>query len=193
MDSLEIAQLAAQTAEDKLGRDVVVLQIAEVSLVCDYFVITSAPTRLQTRDIARGIDFGSLDAAVLSAHEVGEAAGVGDVDGREPQLLEPRDLGLRERLVEEVRERLPAHPESAFHAITSGTVFCSQDASAKSNRLSVTASARPYPMMPLRIPRFSRKYSIESVRIPYSRYRIRAGTVVVRDTNSPIASSFPTT
>ncbi|MBI3925091.1 MAG: ribosome silencing factor [Armatimonadetes bacterium] len=56
LDSLDIAKLAAGTAEDKLGRDIVILDLTQVSIICDYFVIASAPTRIQTRDIARSIE-----------------------------------------------------------------------------------------------------------------------------------------
>ena len=56
MESLEIAQFAADTAVDKLGTDTLVLGVAEITIMCDYFVITSAPTRVQTRDIARNIE-----------------------------------------------------------------------------------------------------------------------------------------
>ncbi len=56
LESLEIARAAADTAIDKKGRDVVILDVGTVSVLCDYFVVTSAPTRVQTRDIARSID-----------------------------------------------------------------------------------------------------------------------------------------
>lgn len=56
MESLEIAQLAADTAVDKIGTDVLILDVAQVTVMCEYFVITSAPTRIQTRDIARSIE-----------------------------------------------------------------------------------------------------------------------------------------
>lgn len=56
MESLEIAQLAAQVIEDKLGKDIVIKDLTALTIVCDYFVITSAPTRVQTRDISRAIE-----------------------------------------------------------------------------------------------------------------------------------------
>lgn len=42
--------------EDKLGKDIIVKDLTALTIVCDYFVITSAPTRLQTRDICRAIE-----------------------------------------------------------------------------------------------------------------------------------------
>lgn len=56
MESLEIAQQAAQVIEDKLGKDTIIKDLSALTIVCDYFVITSAPTRLQTRDIARAVE-----------------------------------------------------------------------------------------------------------------------------------------
>lgn len=56
MESLEIAQQAAQVIEDKLGKDTIIKDLSTLTIVCDYFVITSAPTRLQTRDISRAVE-----------------------------------------------------------------------------------------------------------------------------------------
>lgn len=56
MESLEIAQTAAQVIEDKLGKDIIIKDLSALTIVCDYFVITSAPTRVQTRDISRAIE-----------------------------------------------------------------------------------------------------------------------------------------
>lgn len=62
MESLEIAQNAADTAVDRKADDVLVLDVAALTTVCDHFVIASAPTRVQTKDIAQKIEDG-LDAA----------------------------------------------------------------------------------------------------------------------------------
>ena len=51
-----MAQVAAETADDKLGHDIVIKDLTSLSILCDYFVIASAPTRLQTRDIAGAIE-----------------------------------------------------------------------------------------------------------------------------------------
>lgn len=56
MESFDLAQLVAKIAEDKLGKDILIKDLSEVSVLCDYFVIVSAPTRLQTRDIAHAIE-----------------------------------------------------------------------------------------------------------------------------------------
>ncbi|GMU51587.1 MAG: hypothetical protein AMXMBFR33_07330 [Candidatus Xenobia bacterium] len=56
MEPIDIARLAAQVAEDKLGRGVLILDLSQISIMCDYFVVVSAPTRIQTRDIARAIE-----------------------------------------------------------------------------------------------------------------------------------------
>ncbi len=56
MESLELAQQVARVIEDKLGKDTVIKDLSALTIVCDYFVITSAPTRVQTRDICRSIE-----------------------------------------------------------------------------------------------------------------------------------------
>ena len=61
MESLEIAQNAANTAVDRKADDVLILDVEELTTVCDCFVIASAPTRIQTKDIAQKIE-DELDA-----------------------------------------------------------------------------------------------------------------------------------
>lgn len=56
METLELARRIADICEDKLAKEIVILDLREVSILCDYFVVASAPTRVQTRDIARNID-----------------------------------------------------------------------------------------------------------------------------------------
>lgn len=56
MDSLKIAETAAHVAVDRKADDVLVLDVAPLTTVCDYFVIASAPTRVQTKDIAQKIE-----------------------------------------------------------------------------------------------------------------------------------------
>lgn len=56
MESLEIAQNAANTAVDVKADGVLILDVAPLTTVCDCFVIASAPTRVQTKDIAQKIE-----------------------------------------------------------------------------------------------------------------------------------------
>jgi ribosome-associated protein len=56
LESLEIAQNAASTAVDRKADDVLILDVAPLTTVCDHFVICSAPTRIQTKDIAQKIE-----------------------------------------------------------------------------------------------------------------------------------------
>lgn len=56
MDSLEIARIAANMAVDVKADDVLILDVAPLTTVCECFVIASAPTRVQTKDIAQKIE-----------------------------------------------------------------------------------------------------------------------------------------
>ncbi len=58
MESLEIAQNAANIAVDRKADDVLILDVAPLTTVADCFVIASAPTRIQTKDIAQKIEDG---------------------------------------------------------------------------------------------------------------------------------------
>ncbi|HKM39864.1 MAG TPA: ribosome silencing factor [bacterium] len=48
----EIAEEAARAAADKKGYDIIILNISPISLIADYFVITSAKNRAQMEAIA---------------------------------------------------------------------------------------------------------------------------------------------
>ncbi|MCA9781618.1 MAG: RsfS/YbeB/iojap family protein, partial [Candidatus Eremiobacteraeota bacterium] len=56
MESIEIAKISAQTAHDVKADNVLLLDVRELTTVCDYMVIASAPTRIQTKDIAKKVE-----------------------------------------------------------------------------------------------------------------------------------------
>ncbi|MDN7035699.1 ribosome silencing factor [Lactiplantibacillus plantarum] len=55
MDSKELLQLTVGAADDKRADDIVALDVAEVSLMADYFVILSADSKRQVQAIADNI------------------------------------------------------------------------------------------------------------------------------------------
>lgn len=56
MTELEMAKMIADICYEKLANNIVVLDLQKISVVCDYFVIADAPTRVQLNDIMRTID-----------------------------------------------------------------------------------------------------------------------------------------
>ncbi|MEX0937910.1 MAG: ribosome silencing factor [Pirellulales bacterium] len=54
--SLQLAIAAAQTAEDNRGRDVVVLDMREITPLFDYFVLATGASRRQLHAISEQID-----------------------------------------------------------------------------------------------------------------------------------------
>jgi ribosome-associated protein len=52
----ELAKLAALAADEKQGRDIVILQVGEVLALTEYFVITSASNRRLVRTIADAVE-----------------------------------------------------------------------------------------------------------------------------------------
>lgn len=52
----EVAAMAAEAAEDKKARDVVILDISGISVICDYFVICSGLSSTQVRAIAENVE-----------------------------------------------------------------------------------------------------------------------------------------
>jgi len=55
-DSHELALTVAQGADDRKGADIVVLKVAEVSYLTDYFVIATGFSHVQVRAIANSIE-----------------------------------------------------------------------------------------------------------------------------------------
>lgn len=55
-ETFELAKKIADTCYDKIATSVVVLDLRQVSVVTDYYVIASAPTRVQINDITRAVD-----------------------------------------------------------------------------------------------------------------------------------------
>jgi ribosome-associated protein len=55
LESLELARRIVDVITDKLGEDVLLLDIREVSILADYFVIGSATSERQTKAIVNGV------------------------------------------------------------------------------------------------------------------------------------------
>ncbi|BDZ30731.1 ribosome silencing factor [Lactiplantibacillus sp. WILCCON 0030] len=55
MDSKELLQLTVKAADDKRAEDIVALDVEQVSLMADYFVIVSADSRRQVQAIADSV------------------------------------------------------------------------------------------------------------------------------------------
>lgn len=52
----KVAALVAEAAEEKKARDVVILDIADISIICDYFVICSGLSSTQVKAIADNVE-----------------------------------------------------------------------------------------------------------------------------------------
>ncbi len=55
-ESKALALIAAEAADDRKGADIVVLGVAEVSYITDYFVIVTGFSKAQVRAIAQAIE-----------------------------------------------------------------------------------------------------------------------------------------
>ncbi|WP_163970061.1 ribosome silencing factor [Oceanobacillus halotolerans] len=55
MDYKEILEIAAEACDDKLAEDIVALDMKDVSLVADYFLICHAGNERQVQAIARAV------------------------------------------------------------------------------------------------------------------------------------------
>ena len=74
-DSIALARIAAQAADDKQGSDIVVLNVGEVLAITELFVVTSASNAPQVRTIANEISARireQLGVSPLHSEGVGE-------------------------------------------------------------------------------------------------------------------------
>lgn len=56
IDSQRLASIIVEAAEDRKGADIVLLNVADVSYLADYFVIVTGFSNVQVRAIARSIE-----------------------------------------------------------------------------------------------------------------------------------------
>jgi ribosome-associated protein len=75
LDQLELARRIVEVVADKQGEDVLLLDIREVSILADYFVIGSATSERQAKAIVEGIkQEAKQDFDARPLHVDGEAA-----------------------------------------------------------------------------------------------------------------------
>lgn len=74
LDYERMARVGAEGAEEKKATRVTIMHLGETSPVCDYFVLASGKTRIQTRAIANAID-AKLKDVPLRRHRQGYQAG----------------------------------------------------------------------------------------------------------------------
>lgn len=55
-DSYHLALTAAEAADDRKGKDIVLLNVSEVSYLADYFVVATGFSNVQVKAIARSIE-----------------------------------------------------------------------------------------------------------------------------------------
>lgn len=75
LDALELALLAARAAEDKKAADVMVMEVRDLTVVTDYFVLASGRTPTQVRAIADHIDERASGQGVRALHREGYERG----------------------------------------------------------------------------------------------------------------------
>ncbi|WP_204988834.1 ribosome silencing factor [Sporohalobacter salinus] len=56
METERLAEMIAETADDKKALDITILNLQGISIIADYFVICSGKTDIQVKAIARGIN-----------------------------------------------------------------------------------------------------------------------------------------
>lgn len=73
MDSRQLVDLVARIAEDRKAQDLVTLDMQDVTLVADYFVIMGGKTTTQVDALADHIERGAREAGVRLLHREGKA------------------------------------------------------------------------------------------------------------------------
>lgn len=68
-----VAKQAYTTIDEKFGKDVVVLDISNISIMADYFIIASAGSKSQLKAISDAVDQKLFDIGVRLRHSEGTA------------------------------------------------------------------------------------------------------------------------
>lgn len=71
----EIALFSAKLAEEKKGEDILLLNMADISSVTDYFLICSAGNTLLAQAIADNVEEQLSDEGIIPLHKEGYAEG----------------------------------------------------------------------------------------------------------------------
>ena len=74
MEGREIALFAARTSDEKKGADIVIYDLKGLSDVADFFVITTAQSKAQSRAICESI---SHDLKKRGVHRIGQEGNAG--------------------------------------------------------------------------------------------------------------------
>ena len=73
--ALELATIAARAASDKLGQDIVAIDVSDHLVITDVFVVASAPNDRQVRAIVEAIEEAMNRAGVKPIRREGERGG----------------------------------------------------------------------------------------------------------------------
>ncbi len=71
MTSLELAKLAVKAIDSKLGKDIKVIRVDNVSVLADYFVIATGTSSTQVKAMAEEVEFKLKEAGVTVSHTEG--------------------------------------------------------------------------------------------------------------------------
>ncbi|NLG79108.1 MAG: ribosome silencing factor [Firmicutes bacterium] len=75
IDPLSIAEIARAAAEDKKAQDVLVLDVRDLTIIADYFVIASGTSRTQVKAITDAVTHELKERGVLPLHREGTVEG----------------------------------------------------------------------------------------------------------------------
>jgi ribosome-associated protein len=73
LETLDLARLIVDAVADKQGENIVLLDIKPISLIADYFVISSANTDRQIKAIADEVAARAKDSGIRPLHIEGDA------------------------------------------------------------------------------------------------------------------------
>ena len=75
MTGLELAKFTAKTLDDKLGVDVRILKVEEITVIADYFVIVSGQSNTQVSALADELEYQLGEKGIIPARKEGSSSG----------------------------------------------------------------------------------------------------------------------
>ncbi len=71
MNPSEVVKLAAKLADDMRAEDIVVLDMKDVTLIADYFMICTGTSGIHTKSIGSNVEKGLKEAGLIPKHKGG--------------------------------------------------------------------------------------------------------------------------
>jgi len=76
LNEKELVQLVAGVCLEEKARDILILDVSELTIIADYFIIASGRTAIQVKAIADAVEMGLKEAGIMPLRKDGTGQGI---------------------------------------------------------------------------------------------------------------------